>query len=319
MASSGGLAAGPDNHGDVLAVQNAAFRLAELADQAKLDGIETISTEEKLGGLGTQTLKISAANVQQLSDHTIAPGGGFGEHDAIRIDGDSVDQIQLRSDAGKWVDTTIEMAGYRIYAHETTDGNPASADAYVMVQAANTGNVHLNPPVARDDRILTTVGTNADFSVPEWALLANDTGGTKLDLAGVVDYTGLSLISWNTAAGTNENVTVSEDDTRGGSFKYQATDGDTVSETATVSIFNAPAASGAPMRMRSWSEARRPRFSPATAATTSSSAVALETRSMAATATTSSSSTNPPISTAAPTAWPRAAGSPPARATMAMC
>jgi hypothetical protein len=33
--------------------------------------------------------------VQQLSDHSITPGGIFAEHEAIRIDGDAVDQLYL--------------------------------------------------------------------------------------------------------------------------------------------------------------------------------------------------------------------------------
>ncbi len=171
VALSGGLAAGAGNHGDVLAIQNS----ADLADfVSELDeGIETISTQAKFGGVGTQSLTVCAASVRQLSDHTITPGGGFDEHDAIRIDGDDVDKIVLSSDGGKWVDTAIEMAGYRIYAHETTDGDPTSTDAYVMVQLANVGNVQF-PPVAADDIVLSNSGTFGSIVVPEWALLAND-------------------------------------------------------------------------------------------------------------------------------------------------
>jgi hypothetical protein len=115
-------------------------------DAAELDGIETISTQAKFGAVGAQTIEISAASVQQLSDHTITPGGVFAEHEAIRIDGDFVDQLYLSisKDGGKWVDTAIEAVGYHIFAHETTAGDAASTDAYVMVQAGNTGNVQLN-------------------------------------------------------------------------------------------------------------------------------------------------------------------------------
>jgi hypothetical protein len=37
-----------------------------------------------------------------------------------------------------------DVNGYHVFAHETTAGNAATADAYVMVQAANVANVHLN-------------------------------------------------------------------------------------------------------------------------------------------------------------------------------
>jgi len=109
-------------------------------------GIETISTEAKFGAGSAQTVAIGADSVRQISDHTITPGGLYGEHDAIRIDGDAVDQLYLSvsREGGQWVDTGIEKAGYRIFAHETTGGDLATADAYVMVQAVNAGQVHLN-------------------------------------------------------------------------------------------------------------------------------------------------------------------------------
>jgi hypothetical protein len=145
VASSGGLAADASNHGDVLVV-GSDLKLADSAAAASYDGIETISMQEKFGGGGAQTLTIGAESVQQLSDHTITPGGLFGEHDAIRIDSDTVDQLYLSisKDGGSWTDTGVDAAGYHIFAHETTGGDAATTDAYVMVQTANTGNVHLN-------------------------------------------------------------------------------------------------------------------------------------------------------------------------------
>jgi len=240
VASSGGLAADAANHGDMMIVSNDSD-LTTIADKANVDGIETISTEAKFGAGDPQTLTLNAASVQQLSDHTITPGGGFGEHEAIRIDGDSEDQVYLSQDGGKWVDTAIEMVGYRVYAHETKAGEPASTDAYVMVQAANVANVHLNPPVASDDIILTTVGTKVSFPVPEWALLANDRGGPNLDVAKFDDLQGLTGLSYSPDAGTTANVTIYENDTPGGSFKYVATDEGTLSKEATVKIINSEA------------------------------------------------------------------------------
>jgi Ca2+-binding RTX toxin-like protein len=147
VAASGGLAASAPNHGDVL-VDTGNLFLADSARAANIDGIETISTEAKFGAVGSQDVTIGAASVQQLSDHTITPGGVFAEHEAIRIDGDLVDELYLSisKDGGQWVDTAIETAGYRIFAHETTAGDAASTDAYVMVKSdnASVGNVHLN-------------------------------------------------------------------------------------------------------------------------------------------------------------------------------
>jgi hypothetical protein len=110
-------------------------------------GIETISTLASDGGAGKQTVVLGASEVNTLSDHTIT--GVFAEERAIKIDGDAVDQLYLSiskdpAAGGGWVDTGQEVNGYHVFAHETTAGTPATADAYVMVQAANVANVHLN-------------------------------------------------------------------------------------------------------------------------------------------------------------------------------
>ncbi|GAB2174637.1 cadherin-like domain-containing protein [Dongia sp. agr-C8] len=111
------------------------------------DGIETISTAAADGGAGAQKVTIGASQVNALSDHTITPGGLFtSEKDAVRIDGDAVDQLYLSisKDGGSWTDTGVDVNGYHVFAHETTGGDPTTTDAYVMVQAANVANVHLN-------------------------------------------------------------------------------------------------------------------------------------------------------------------------------
>ena len=146
VATSGGLADDAANHGDVLAL-GTDLKLADSADAANFDGIETISMQESVGGTGAQNLTIGAASIQQISDHSITPGGVFAEHEAIRVDGDAVDQLYLSisKDGGQWVDTGVTEVGYHIYAHETTGGDATTTDAYAMVSTAvPTANVHLN-------------------------------------------------------------------------------------------------------------------------------------------------------------------------------
>jgi VCBS repeat-containing protein len=144
IASSNALATAA-TRGDVLVSDhNVNFVKTDLTH---FDGIETISTAAADGGTGAQNLTIGASQVTALSDHTITPGNLFtSEKDAVRIDGDSVDQLYLSisKDGGSWTDTGVDVNGYHVFAHETTAGNPATADAYVMVQAANVANVHLN-------------------------------------------------------------------------------------------------------------------------------------------------------------------------------
>jgi VCBS repeat-containing protein len=119
-------------------------------DIKHFDSIETISVAAADGGVGAQSLTIGAATVTGLSDNTITPGGFFtNEMDAVLFDGDAVDQLYLsisKDGVGTaWVDTGQDVNGYSVYAHETTSGNAATADAYVMVSnAIPTANVHLN-------------------------------------------------------------------------------------------------------------------------------------------------------------------------------
>jgi VCBS repeat-containing protein len=136
-------------HGDVLAFASD-LKLQDPADAADLHGIETLSMNANLGGAGAQSLTIGAASVQQISDHTLTPGGVFtSEHDALRVDGDAVDQLYLsisKDGAGTgWADTGVDVNGYSVYAHETTAGDATTADAYVMVSnAIPAANVHVN-------------------------------------------------------------------------------------------------------------------------------------------------------------------------------
>jgi VCBS repeat-containing protein len=137
--------------GDVLALDHSVnFLNLNLTHSG---GIETISTAAADGGVGAQTLTVGAATVTGLSDHTITPGltpgGVFAEHDAVRIDGDNVDQLYLsisKDGAGAgWADTGLDVNGYSVYAHEATAGDATTADAYVMVSnVIPTANVHLN-------------------------------------------------------------------------------------------------------------------------------------------------------------------------------
>ena len=152
VTKDGGLTKAGTSEGDVL-VLSADLKLGDPADAANLDGIETISMEQKYNGdpLG-QSLTIGAGSVQQISDHTITPGGVFtSDKDAVRIDGDAVDHLYLSitkdaAPGGSWVDTGQVANGYQIYAHETVNGNAATTDAYVMVHAGVTVHVNTDQP-----------------------------------------------------------------------------------------------------------------------------------------------------------------------------
>jgi VCBS repeat-containing protein len=132
------------SRGDVLAIDHDInFPTAALTQSG---GIETLSLKEAGAGEGSaQTLTIGAPDVAQLSDHTLTPNAVFGEHDAIHIDLEAVDQLYLsiRNDGGAWVHYETGDA-YEAYAHQAAVGDDHTIDAYVLVQTPNAANVHMN-------------------------------------------------------------------------------------------------------------------------------------------------------------------------------
>lgn len=103
------------------------------------------------------------------------------------------------------------------------DSDPATAT--IAVTAVN------DAPVAGDDAIITNVATGS-FTVPEWALLANDT-----DVDSVLNITGVTENGTNftAVAGPTGDVTITHSTTQQRSFTYTVSDG-SATDTATVSV-----------------------------------------------------------------------------------
>jgi Ca2+-binding RTX toxin-like protein len=73
------------------------------------------------------------------------------------------------------------------FTYTIEDGNGDQASATLTV---NVTDVPVVPPdiVANDDTILTAINNDATFTVPHWALLANDTGDGPLSVDGIVTF-----------------------------------------------------------------------------------------------------------------------------------
>ena len=119
--------------GDVLAF-NGVLDLTQL-DAGKIQGIETISMADKIGGAGADTLVINAADVIDIGTGHFAPGGA-NDASAVRVDGDGSDALQLTGGGWHAADTPANApAGYALYVHSAgAAGTPD--DAYVLVQTA---------------------------------------------------------------------------------------------------------------------------------------------------------------------------------------
>lgn len=107
------------------------------------------------------------------------------------------------------------------------DSDPAIATVHVVAVD--------DPMVANSDSVYTNFGNNNTFSVPLWALLANDTDpDSPLGISAVINPNSLSVSLGTTA------VTVTDTgQTSGGSFTYRGTGTDTANVTVTeASTFN---------------------------------------------------------------------------------
>jgi VCBS repeat-containing protein len=130
-------------HGDVLAF-NGTLDLTKLANNL-IDGIETISMADKLGGPGADTLSINAKDVIDVGTGQFNPAGNFGsfgelpDAPAIRVDGDSGDTLNLSDKGWQKVTTNVGVPdGYVLYVHDDPAIAGTTADAYVLVQSAVT-------------------------------------------------------------------------------------------------------------------------------------------------------------------------------------
>ncbi len=96
--------------------------------------------------------------------------------------------------------------------------NSQTATATINVIAVD------DPMIANSDRIVTNVATGTPFTIPTWALLANDTDpDSPLAISAITQTSGL------TATLSANGVTITDTGNNGGSFTYRGTGTDTAS------------------------------------------------------------------------------------------
>jgi hypothetical protein len=110
---------------------------AQVLTGRQVSGIETISMRESDGSAGdtTDELTLDFNDVIAMGTGTFNPDApNFGERDAIRVDGDSGDVLNLTG--GNWAQlaTSDAPTGYNVFVHDTS-GNGSAEDAYVLVQS----------------------------------------------------------------------------------------------------------------------------------------------------------------------------------------
>ena len=89
-------------------------------------------------------------------------------------------------------------------------------------------------PAALGDNIITNLALGNAINIPEWALIANDTG-SPIDVSGAGSATG-GTVSHTPGTGANGTVTFTDAAPAGGTFTYTATDGTTVGAPGLVTV-----------------------------------------------------------------------------------
>ena len=191
------------------------------------------------------TLSVAFGILNLVAGNSGATIGGGNGTSAVTVTG-TVTQINNLLGG---VDTGGGSAGTIVY-NANSDTPPASTTLTLLVNdlgntgsggsltASDTATINIaavnDIPVANDDLVFTNASGSGSITViPEWALLFNDS-----DPDNVLDITAISTVADLTAASLVTNpgsVTVTNNDTDGGSFTYTATGG-ALSDTASVTV-----------------------------------------------------------------------------------
>ncbi len=161
--------------------------------------------------------------------------------DTLLVPGNLPGAISATTDTSVAGQITVNLAGTESLANyqaaiqairfQNTSDTPSTLDRIVQVTVSdgfldsNTATATIevvsvnDQPVAGNDRIVTN-NVNTAFTIPTWALMANDTDpdGPSLSVSAVSGVTGLAV------SRTASTVTVTDTGGAGGSFNYTLTD-----------------------------------------------------------------------------------------------
>ncbi|HEX5326770.1 MAG TPA: hypothetical protein VFW75_08885, partial [Acetobacteraceae bacterium] len=129
-----------NSSGDILDVSSGTtIDLTSIAN-SQFSSLETI----RMNGGGNQTVTLNSQDVVDFGSGTFDPQGKLPSDDAVRIEGDSGDVLNLSAGTGQWVEITgdinNEPSGYRVFAFDTVPGGSINQESYVIVDQDVTVN-----------------------------------------------------------------------------------------------------------------------------------------------------------------------------------
>jgi hypothetical protein len=181
---------------------------------------------------GSETLSVSISGFKTgfvfsdgTADHTITISS---DDQVVTITDWNMSSLTVTTTSN--VSGTLELT-VTATATETASGSSASTTALIDVA------VSAQATDAFNDNVITNAGSSTSFTIPEWALLYNDTSADNLS--------GTSSVSSLSLSTTSDDITLQDSGGSGGSFSYTASttitdlstgSTSTSTDTATVSI-----------------------------------------------------------------------------------
>ena len=169
------------------------------------------------------------------SGGSVSPGGGAGTFDTstnkltIALLSGASFVVDLDNGAYTYVPSSItagfsEAIGYTLI---DTDGDQMSNTLTINVAGVDL------PPIVRDDLVITNItGGSAAITIPDFALLYNDTDANFE----TISVTATSGASDGTVSAPPNPIFTDNGDTDGGSFTYTGSDGSPPSDTGVVTV-----------------------------------------------------------------------------------
>ncbi|EDY37958.1 structural toxin protein RtxA [Cyanobium sp. PCC 7001] len=177
------------------------------------------------------------------TEYTYTPGG---PGSIVNVASANAGSIEINMDTGAYTYTPPENLTQDIIQNIPFVLSDADGDQVGSTLTINYSVNGASPLVVRDDLVLTnqpTVGGADPITIPAWALLANDSGGSGVPSVSAVSAASDGSVSL--AAGTVTFTEESSGATDGGSFLYTNTTG-TTSATGKVTIIRTSADSDVP-------------------------------------------------------------------------
>ncbi|QLF71649.1 VWA domain-containing protein (plasmid) [Peteryoungia desertarenae] len=186
----------------------------DLADLVKVGADKDLAFDFKAGTSGSQVTLAGIAMIYTTAGNLLTATAAGNKVFELEIERDGHGTFTLYRPLGS-EDVSIDFSS--IIEAKDADGDSITLAANQFVVKIDAPDA----PFANDDRIITNVGLNSEFSIPKWVLLANDEAEASLDITALTGRQGLGA----RLGSGDQGIRVTDRGEDGGNFDYTITDG----------------------------------------------------------------------------------------------